>query len=115
MKLPPAAIVSLIFLPALLLASAPGVWAQAATGAAPQPGEDRPLEPGWALGVGAGIVQSDEAGETYLSANLRHRLGTRGEPSRSAEGRAARLCRGRGRLLEGRHGDDQGQGSATSA
>jgi hypothetical protein len=86
MKLPPTAIVSLIFLPPLLLASAPSVWAQAATGAAPQPGEDGPLEPGWALGVGAGIVQSDEAGETYLSANLRHRLGTRGEVATPKDG-----------------------------
>jgi hypothetical protein len=86
MKLPPTAIVSLIFLPALLLASAPGAWAQAATGAAPQPGEDRPLEPGWALGVGAGIVQSDQAGETYLSANLRRRLGTRGDVATPKDG-----------------------------
>jgi hypothetical protein len=64
---------------ALFLCVAPAAFAQAATGTAPQPGEDRPLEPGWALGAGAGIVQTDEAGETYLSANLRRRLGTRAE------------------------------------
>ena len=64
---------------ALLLCAAPAAFAQAASGTAPEPGEDRPLEPGWALAAGAGIVQSDEAGEIYWSANLRRRLGTRGE------------------------------------
>jgi len=66
---------------ALLLGAAPTAFAQAASGTAAQPGEDRPLEPGWALGAGVGIVQSDEAGETYWSGNLRRRLGTRGERS----------------------------------
>ncbi len=67
-------------LAAILLLLLP-VWAQAqaAGGTAPEPGEDQPLEFAWALGLGAGIVQPDTQSETYWSANLRRRLGQRGE------------------------------------
>jgi hypothetical protein len=83
--------------------------AQAATGTAPELGEDRPLEFAWALGLGAGIVQPDVQSETYWSANLRRRLGRRSERANVASSPSSGL---RG-YLEGEVGYWRGETAFT--
>jgi hypothetical protein len=81
--------------------------AQAATGVAPQLGEDQPLEAAWALGLGAGIVQPDAQSETYWSANLRRHLGQRSERGASASATGLRA------YLEGEVGYWKGETAST--
>jgi opacity protein-like surface antigen len=97
-----------LFAVAALLLRPERALAQAATGAAPDPGEDRPLESAWSLGLGAGIVQPDIQSETYWSANLRRQLGPRTE-----RGDATAPNSGLKAFLEGEVGYWKGEAATT--